>query len=191
MKHLWLFCVALLVAACDADKVPDRPASPPAKPTVERSAESASKPNPAAPRVSSAPGESAGEPAEPPSALEVTLDPLPEGDPETLPSKRTEEASAASKRPAPAPVPEPVKKGKAVAVEKVDLPEAELDLSLPDDWTEELEPEQEAASSDLLPPLFGAEERSGGVQLSGRLLPGDTENEALIDGAELNFEFKR
>jgi|GEM_PF-364701 len=190
MKHLALLYVALLVAACDADKVPDRPATPPAKPTIAPSAEPVTKPvvTPAAPRVSSAPAESAGKP-EPSAALDVTLDPLPEGDPEALPSRRTAQGSSAGKRPAP--VPEPVKKGKAVAVEKVDLPEAELDLSLPDDWTEELEPEREAASSDLLPPLFGAEGRSGGVQLSGRLLPGDAEDEALIDGAELNFEFKR
>ncbi len=104
------------------------------------------------------------------------------GDPDELPSKRV----------APAPPPKPVapKVKKEVAVEDVKIPEAELDLSLPDDWAVNGEPEQNTASMSLLPPLFQGG-RSSSVQMSGSLLPALDGDDGLIDGAQLNFELKR
>ena len=73
------------------------------------------------------------------------------------------------------------------------MPEAELDLSLPEDWAEELEPGhgEDTASMQLLPPLFESREANNSVQMSGRLLQGLQEDDPLIDGAEINFELKR
>jgi len=41
----------------------------------------------------------------------------------------------------------------------------------------------------LLPPLFSEPTQS--VQMSGRLITGDEEDDPLIEGAEIQFEFKR
>jgi hypothetical protein len=76
-------------------------------------------------------------------------------------------------------------------LEKVELPEPDLDLSLPDDWAESLDPAEKPASLSLLPPLFESSQESRSLQMSGELLPGTAEDEALIDGAQINFELKR
>ena len=65
-----------------------------------------------------------------------------------------------------------------------------LDLSLPGDWVEALE-EGEPTDSALLPPLFSAPEPEPSVHVSGRLIPWVDKDETVIDGAQLDFEFRR
>ena len=179
MKWLSLPLALLVLSACDNDKLPPRP-EPPATPKVETPANT---PEPAVsivPTFSLEEGQE-GDNAEPPE-IRIELEPVTAGDPEKLPSERI----------APAPPPEPAapKVKKEVAVEHVEVPEAALDLSLPDDWAEDSGPEQNTASMSLLPPLFQGD-RSRSVQMSGSLLPGLDGDDALIDGAQLNFELKR
>ncbi|WP_219807524.1 hypothetical protein [Stutzerimonas stutzeri] len=92
---------------------------------------------------------------------------------------------------APAPKAKPSASVPKTKLEKVELPEPDLDLSLPDDWTESLDPAEKPASLSLLPPLFESSQESRSLQMSGELLPGTAEDEALIDGAQINFELKR
>lgn len=179
MKWLGLLCVASLLAACD-DEVPSRPL-PPAKPTVE--APAAAKPELSVIPVRAEVRDVERQPAK--LEIDVNARPAAGGEEQKLPSPRT------STRPPKAVVAAATPAKKTVPVEKVRLPDPELDLSLPDDWAEELEPEQTAQNMDLLPPLFGSDEHSRSVQMSGSLLPGETEGEALIDGAQINFEIKR
>lgn len=70
------------------------------------------------------------------------------------------------------------------------LPAPELDLSLPEDWMETLE-EGEPTESALLPPLFTTPEGEPAVHVSGRLIPWVERDETVIDGAQLDFEFRR
>ncbi|WP_217474677.1 hypothetical protein [Stutzerimonas stutzeri] len=120
-------------------------------------------------------------------AIEIELEPVADEASDKLPSEQV-----AATKPAPAAA-APTSPKKKVAVEHVELPEPELDLSLPEDWAEELEPEdrEDTASMQLLPPLFETGESDKSLQMSGRLLQGLREEDALIDGAEINFELKR
>lgn len=76
-------------------------------------------------------------------------------------------------------------------------PPAELDLSLPPELMTQVLAEQgdgQAALAPLLPPLF--EDRQppvGPFQLSGRLITNEADEDywKSLDGAELQFEFKR
>mgnify|MGYP002651404550 CR=1 FL=1 len=43
----------------------------------------------------------------------------------------------------------------------------------------------------LLPPLFDAAKPSRSMQIGGRLISGEDDDESLIEGAEIQFEFKR
>lgn len=179
MKWLSLPLVLVLLSACDSDKLPPRPDAPP-KPKVETPAATPE------PEMSVLPAPTLDESGERDNVerpeIQIELEPVTAGDPEELPSERI----------SPAPPPKPVapKVKKEVAVEDVEIPEAELDLSLPDDWAVDGEPEQNTASMSLLPPLFNGE-RSRPVQMSGSLLPALDGDDALIDGAQLNFELKR
>ena len=75
-------------------------------------------------------------------------------------------------------------------------PRLELDLSLP---TELLEPTESVESfselpSTLLPPLFDDQNPAGPFQLQGKLITnerGDQDYWESLEGAELQFEFKR
>jgi hypothetical protein len=180
MKWLSVLFALPVLAACDGDKLPSQP-EPPAKPEVKSTV---GNPEPAA-TLEPAPtlGPDASEEGAPPN-IEIEIEPVTTGDSEELPSERI-----VSETP-----PKPVARApakKEVAVERVELPEPELDLSLPEDWTEELEPEQDTASMQLLPPMFESSKGSRSVQMSGRLLPGLEPDETSIDGAQINFELKR
>lgn len=172
MKRSSLLLALLFLSACDGDDLPSRPA-PPAAPEVQSSVdrEAATPPAPA-PRQ-----------ADTPPNIEIELEPVTAGDPEELPSERVVPAAEPK---AVSAVPK-----KKVVVEQVELPEPELDLSLPEDWAEELEPDQSAATLQLLPPLFESDTDSRSVHMSGSLLPGLERDDALIDGAQINFELKR
>lgn len=170
MKWSSLLLALLFLVACDGDDLPSQPgppAAPEVQPLVDRNA---------------ATGPVQRETDAPPK-IEIELEPVTAGDPEELPSERVV--------PATEPKAVSVVPKKKVAVEQVKLPEPELDLSLPEDWAEELEPAQDAAASKLLPPLFESGEDSRSVQMSGSLLPGLEHDDALIDGAQINFELKR
>ena len=116
-------------------------------------------------------------------------------------------------RPLPAPVvkvqaprPKPVaskpsSKSTAVSQKLAPLP---LDLSLPHDLVDQLEPGQPIPDivprPRLLPPLFGEKPAEpSAFQLSGKLITNDLDREKLesdnyldkVEGAQLNFEFRK
>ncbi|MFU2328143.1 translation initiation factor 2 [Pseudomonas sp. NFX98] len=122
-------------------------------------------------------------------------------------------ASTPSKKAAPAKKTAPVKKKAAVVkkrppiaakskpaseVVKTQLPSANLDLSLPKDMVEELDPVGTVPlpkRDPVLPQMFG--DKSSGFQLNGRLISNEmqlqlrNEERREVDGAALEFEFKR
>jgi hypothetical protein len=172
-KMRWsLLLVIPLIGACDADKVPDAPTVP-ARPEVVTSASEVAAPATAKPEPSSADTRESVD-IEVPAAAEGTLDELPSE--RVSPPTRPKAASTA------------VAEKK---VEEVKLPEPELDLSLPDEWSEAIEPADEATSMSLLPPLFESSKETRSLQMSGELQPGAAHDETLVDGAQLNFELKR
>ena len=88
-------------------------------------------------------------------------------------------------RPRPAPAKQPEKPADVELVEPV------LDLRLPEELAEELKPAPSSESIRLLPPLFDTGESSRSMQIGGRLISGEAEDESLIEGAEIQFELKR
>ncbi|WP_417787319.1 hypothetical protein [Stutzerimonas xanthomarina] len=166
----WLMLIGLsLLAACD--EVPNQP-KPPTPPKIAVSPLDAAAPVEAEPRLD-VPDSLENIELENESALAGAPDPL-----STDPV-------------APAPKTKPSTSEPKAAVEKVKLPEPDLDLSLPEDWAEDLEPADEPRSLSLLPPLFESSQSSRSLHMSGELLPGTAQDEALIDGAQINFELKR
>ena len=168
----WLMLIGLsLLAGCD--EVPDQP-RPPTPPKV-----AVSPPDTAAPLV-----------AEP--ELDTQVGPVSiESEKEPTLAANPEQPSTEPSAPTPAPKAKPSATVPKTKLEKVELPEPDLDLSLPDDWAESLDPAEKPASLSLLPPLFESSQESRSLQMSGELLPGTAEDEALIDGAQINFELKR
>lgn len=123
-------------------------------------------------------------------ALEAVLEQPQQGEPPAIEIESVAEPEAPSvptltvKVRPPAP-----RKAPAVPTEEP-LPPPQLDLSLPEDWVEALE-QGEPTESPLLPPLFGAPEQEPSVHVSGRLIPWVEKDETVIDGAQLDFEFRR
>jgi len=83
-------------------------------------------------------------------------------------------------------------------VQEPALPEVELDLSLPAELLERLEPEalgmEMPSNKPLLPPLFAEKPDSQNqVQLNARLITDDDEEDYLksVEGAEFQFQFNR
>lgn len=113
--------------------------------------------------------------AEPPE-VEISL-PEPELVPEAE-APDPEPQPSTAKRPTPPPI-------------KVELPEPALDLRLPEELVEELAPSSGDESMRLLPPLFEDSGPSRSMQIGGRLISGEAEDEELIEGAEIRLEFKR
>lgn len=95
------------------------------------------------------------------------------------------EAPQPAARSRPAPPKQPEKPAEVELVEPV------LDLRLPEELAEELEPAASSESIRLLPPLFDTGEPSRSMQIGGRLISGEAEDESLIEGAEIQFELKR
>ena len=157
------------LAACDSEPAPPiDPAAPP-------------KPRVSAPVVPVAPAPRVAPAAEPP-AKQASEPAKPSPQPKPVASKpQIKEAPKASVTKAPAPAP---------------APRLELDLSLP---TELLEPTESVESfselpSTLLPPLFDDQNPAGPFQLQGKLITnerGDQDYWESLEGAELQFEFKR
>ncbi|MEL7558780.1 hypothetical protein [Stutzerimonas chloritidismutans] len=165
----WLMLIGLsLLAGCD--EVPDQPKTP-TPPKVTVSPADAAAPIVAEPKLDRRVG---------PVSIESEDEPALAANPEQPPTEPS----------APAPKAKPSASVPKTKLEKVELPEPDLDLSLPEDWTENLDPAEEPTSLSLLPPLFESSE-SRSLQMSGELLPGAAQDEALIDGAQINFELKR
>lgn len=167
-------CLPLLaLAACDnAPAPPIVPVEPP-------------KPRVPAPAVPVAPAAPVAVPAvKPPVA--------PPAKPVSEPAKPSPLPKTAASKPAVKDQPKA-----SVAKAPVPTPRLELDLSLP---TELLEPTESVESfselpSTLLPPLFDEQDPGGSpFQLQGKLITnerGDQDYWESLEGAELQFEFKR
>jgi hypothetical protein len=65
-----------------------------------------------------------------------------------------------------------------------------LDLSLPEELVERLEPLEPATDAELLPRFFENDEQEF-FKLHGRLITNEGDGGQGLDGAELRFEFKR
>jgi hypothetical protein len=164
---LLLFSLALLSGCGDDDSKPE----PEDAPTpVEQPAQ--------APVVS--------EPAKEPPDLQIELAAPEESEDPALPDVQIN-----IPEPEPAPRAAPAKSPAPPKPEDVELAEPELDLHLPEELVEELMPAPGAEAARLLPPLFEKGKASQSMQIGGRLISGEDEDEALIDGAEIRFEFKR
>ncbi|MDO9619019.1 MAG: hypothetical protein Q7J43_15245 [Pseudomonas sp.] len=116
--------------------------------------------------------------------------PVPVPDPEPVPTPKPPVKPPSE----PArPIPKPAAKEPAVTPALKE----NLDLSLPADLFDELQPfatPDEFSSPALLPPLFRAQESSQSpFQLHGKLITNEQEDDYWdsLEGAELQFEFKR
>jgi hypothetical protein len=160
-------CLALtLLAACDKE-APSKPKAPPAPPPLSTS------PPPA--------------PADVPAAPE----PVPPVDSRPVPPPST---------PAPKPVPTPpapTRPKEQPVTAKAPLPKAKLDLRLPKDLVDQLEPGDASdvpSSQSVLPQMFAEKPApEGPFQLNGKLITNEREDDywRSVEGAELQFEFKR
>lgn len=180
-----------LLVGCD--EPPQSPAPMPAPPKTE----------PAPPAKASPPLEQeseavlAGEhPAAPVMEPVPAAKPIPEPKSETraAPPDKAPAAAASRPRAAEKPSTRPVVKAKP---KTEPLPPVKLDLRLPDEWVQHLEPgapldklpEQES----LLPPLFVERPTEPGpYQLNGRLITNDRDDDYWdsVEGAELQIEFR-
>lgn len=121
-------------------------------------------------------------------------------------TKNAPKKATAAKKPSPKKVTAAKKKRAPVAsksksaheVAKTPLPPAKLDLSLPRDMVEELQPPgkvQPPKREPLLPSMFG--DKPGPFQLNGRLLSNEmqlplrNQERNEVEGAALEFEFKQ
>ncbi|WP_280351925.1 hypothetical protein [Pseudomonas sp. BN414] len=166
MRSIHLLCAGLaltLLAACDKD-APSQPKAPPALPPISSSPE---------------PAPSAAEPATPvPSVPETApVPPPPVPTPKPVPSP---------------PAPVKPKETPVAAATTAPLPKAKLDLTLPKDLVDQLQASE--ATTDLpdqpvLPQMFAEKPApESPFQLNGKLITNERED---VEGAELQFEFKR
>ena len=117
----------------------------------------------------------------------------------TTPAKKT--APAKSKKAVVKKRPPVASKSKSASeIAKTPLPAAKLDLSLPKDMVEELDPIGTVPlprHDELLPQMFGDKAGSSPFQLNGRLLNNEmqlqlrNEERRDVEGAALDFEFKQ
>jgi len=79
----------------------------------------------------------------------------------------------------------------SVTREKTPVPRVALDLSVPKELLKSLQPQDASADLDskLLPPMFIEKAEDNPFQLNGRLITKDRQD--VIEGAELQFQFKR
>lgn len=176
----------LLLGACDSADRPVKPVKPTA-PSVP--AAQPETPVQAPPRVS--------EPlAEPEAVFKPELQ-LPKP-PEPEPRVQAEPLEPVVQTPPPALKKPAVAKPQVVRstrkpppVEKAPEPQVPLDLSLPEELLETLQPLETPMEMDstLLPPMFREEPEENPFQLNGRLITKERQDE--IEGAELQIQFKR
>lgn len=173
MRSIHLLCASLaltLLAACDKE-APPPPKAPPASPPISSSPE---------------PTPSVSEPVAP-----VEPPPLPE-------TKLVPPPPVPTPKPVPSP-PAPVKPKEPPvdAATTAPLPKAKLDLSLPKDMVDQLQPSEATADlpdQPLLPKMFVEKPvPESPFQLNGKLITNEREDDywRSVEGAELQFEFKR
>lgn len=179
MSRYCLIALLLCLAGCDKPEnvAPASPIVPLAVPEV-----------PAAAAVTTA-----ADPAPASAPAEPELAPLP-----------TPVVKVQAPRPKPVaskPASKPASKSSAASQKLAPLP---LDLSLPHDLVDQLDPGQPipdiVSRPRLLPPLFGEKPAEpSAFQLSGKLITNDLDREKLesdnlldkVEGAQLNFEFRK
>ncbi|MFZ6046504.1 hypothetical protein ACFW0H_10290 [Pseudomonas sp. CR3202] len=167
MRPIHLICAFLaltLLAACDKE-APPKPKAPPAPPPISTSP----APAPAAPPE-----------APPPAAPEQ---PVPAAEPKPVPPP-----PPAPRPVSPPPVPVTPKEPVQTATAKA------LDLSLPTELADTLQPDEVAAELPVLPQMFVEKPAPAGpFQLNGKLITNEREDDTWhsVEGAELQFEFKR
>ena len=136
--------------------------------------------------------ESIVEQEEAPPDLDIELAPIEETSDAEPPKVEISLPEPVPEDEAPDPAPQPsTAKRFTPPPAKVELPEPELDLRLPEELVEELAPGPGDESMRLLPPLFEGGGPSRSMQIGGRLISGEAEDEELIEGAEIRLEFKR
>lgn len=136
---------------------------------------------PAPPPVSSSP---------PPAPPAPPVEPVPAADPKPVPPP-----------PAPAPklvppTPAPIKPKENLTTVKAPVPKVTLDLSLPKDLVDQLEPgdaKDDVQGQAVLPQLFAEKPAENSFGLNGKLITNERETDAWhsVEGAELQFEFKQ
>lgn len=167
MRVFAALLVVALLAGCDRDEPQRESSSPPLKPEV---------------LTDSAPA------LEPPAPVVPQPQPQSHQEPPAIKIESVAEPEAPVEPKLTVKVSPPAPRKAHTAPPEESLPP--LDLSLPDDWVEALE-EGEPTESALLPPLFAAPEPEPSVHVSGRLIPWVDKDETVIDGAQLDFEFRR
>jgi hypothetical protein len=140
------------------------------------------------------------ESADPPSVVSNKL--VPEKLPVAVPKPQSETAEAVERAAPPdkAPavarvIPKAAEKAATKEPKLEPLPE-KLDLRLPKELVETLEPvpQEQQPEQGLLPPLFVEKQNQPGpYQINGRLITNDREHDYLdsVEGAELQIEFRK
>ncbi|MFC5696300.1 hypothetical protein ACFPU0_12135 [Pseudomonas sp. GCM10022186] len=167
-RLIGVFLALTLLAACDKE-APPKPKAPPPPPPMS----SSPAPAPAAPPEAPAPA--------------APEQPAPVPAPEAKPV------------PSPAPTPRPVSPPPMPVTPKEPVPTATakamtLDLSLPRELADTLQPDEVADELPVLPQMFVEKPApEGPFQLNGKLLTNEREDDywRSVEGAELQFEFKR
>ncbi len=183
-RLLTLLVLLGLLAACD-DKPAPVPAPVPSAPSAPevQAPPAASEPAPIQPRATT-PASSAAKPVEA----------VPKQTPKDLPALGSKVVKDTS---LPKPADSKPKPAAKVSASKP-LPPAKLDLRLPSDMVEQLQPE-EAADIDfskpaLLPEMFVEKPQAPGpFELNGRLITNDHSTDDYwdsVEGAELQFKFR-
>ncbi|AYC33315.1 hypothetical protein D3880_13565 [Pseudomonas cavernae] len=170
MRTLGLVLLLSLLGAC-GDSEPPVPKVPPSAPLPK-------------PPVT--------EPVVPPISLPPTQPPE-----TTKPQYKAPLPKPAPATPAPETKPDLVVKQAPVKVEEAPVPQAKLDLSLPEDLVQSLEPAEPLSTAEqkpLLPQMFAPKPPAESpFQLNGKLITNEREDDYLrsVEGAELQFEFKQ
>lgn len=172
IRSLAVLLTLLSLLACDQSPVPQPAPQPKPPKTVS------AKPLPVAPEVEPAPVKPAAvaKPAEPP-----------------VPAQPVAKAAASAPEAKPKPIPKPpATASKSVAP----APQAPLDLSLPAEVFEQLQPLEplDDLSVTRLPPLFVEKTKpTSPFQLNGKLITNERSDDYWdsLEGAELQFEFKQ
>lgn len=167
----------MLISACDSADPPARSASPSTSP-----ADSAAL----AANADKAQLESEAQAA---FQAEIQLPKSPESEPHAQ-AERLTPAGQAQPNPAEKTV-KPKVSSPSVAREETPIPHVALDLSVPKELLKTLQPSDAPDDLDrtLLPPMFIERDEENPFQLNGRLITKDRQD--VIEGAELQFQFKR
>ncbi len=211
-KTSGLLIAIVFLGACDKDPTPPKTPPAPAAPAV------AETPAPAAEPVTKPAAKAAPTPTVKPlePLIKSTLEPLPTKAPVVKDAEKPKETPVVQARPPQPPdkiqrlqvnKPQTAKQQKAsAAVKQAQVPKAKLDLHLPKDLVNKLEPEVASApgtsraTSDpaILPPMFGEKPGQSPFEVGGRVITNERSRDQekdggildTVDGAELQFKFR-